>query len=106
MENEKNQVNIEIRPEIAKGTYSNLAIISHSRNEFIIDFATVLPGLNKPEVTNRIVMIPEHAKRLMHALIDNISKYESNFGHIDVPGMQPPQGTFNIADFNQNGKKS
>lgn len=106
MENEKNQVNIEICPEVAKGTYSNLAIISHSKNEFILDFATIFPGMNKPEVTNRIVMTPENSKRLMHALIDNISKYEANFGRIDLSSMQQPQGTFNIADFNQNGKKS
>ncbi len=102
MENEKNQVNIEIRPEVAKGTYSNLAIISHSKNEFIMDFATILPGMNKPEVTSRIVMIPEHAKRLMHALIDNISKYEANFGKISLG--EEPKATFNLADLQGSAK--
>lgn len=108
MENEKNQMNIEIRPEVARGNYSNLAIISHSHSEFIIDFATLLPGLGKTEVSNRIVMNPENAKRLMLALNENIAKFESNFGRIELQGMpsQQPQGTFNLADFNLNGKKS
>ena len=76
MANEK-EFKIELRPEVAKGSYSNLAIITHSHSEFIIDFATMLPGLPKPEVGNRIVMTPEHAKRLYLALQDNINKYES-----------------------------
>lgn len=104
MENDKKQLGIELNPEVATGTYSNLAVISHSHNEFVIDFATMLPGLPKAMVTNRIIMNPEHAKRLMNALIDNISKYESQFGTIEIPGQ--PQGTFNIADFNPNGAKS
>ncbi|MBQ9400452.1 MAG: DUF3467 domain-containing protein [Bacteroidales bacterium] len=103
MENEKKQLNIELRPEIAKGSYANLAIITHSRSEFILDFATVLPGIPKPEVGNRIVMTPEHAKRLLNALADNVSKYEANFGPIDLGG---PKGTFNLADFQNNGTKS
>ncbi|MDO5443522.1 MAG: DUF3467 domain-containing protein, partial [Bacteroidia bacterium] len=61
--NEKKQISLELKPEVAKGSYSNLAIISHSPTEFIIDFATMLPGLQKPEISNRIVMNPEHAKR-------------------------------------------
>lgn len=61
--NDKKQISLELKPEIAKGSYSNLAIISHSPSEFIIDFATMLPGLQKPEISNRIVMNPEHAKR-------------------------------------------
>lgn len=98
----QNQINLELKPEIAKGSYSNLAIISHSRSEFIIDFATTLPGLAKPEIGNRIVMTPEHAKRLMNALFDNISKYEAQFGLIDLGGSKNgPQGggTFNLGDF-------
>ena len=67
----KKQLNFELKPEIAQGTYSNLAIISHSRSEFIIDFAAMLPGLPKPEVRSRIVMTPEHCKRLLGALTDN-----------------------------------
>ncbi len=100
--NEKKQISLELKPEIAKGSYSNLAIISHSQSEFIIDFATVLPGLAKPEISNRIVMTPEHAKRLLNALADNINKFENQFGKIGA-GSEP-KGTFNLADFaNLNG---
>ena len=67
MANEK-EFSIELKPDVAKGTYSNLAIITHSRSEFVIDFASMLPGLPKPEVHNRIIMNPEHAKRLFLAL--------------------------------------
>ena len=66
--NEKKPFSLELKPEIARGSYSNLAIISHSPSEFVIDFATMLPGLQKPEISNRIVMNPEHAKRLLNAL--------------------------------------
>ena len=97
-------ISLELKPEVAKGSYSNLAIISHSRSEFIIDFATTLPGLQKPEIGNRIIMTPEHAKRLLNALTDNIGKYESQFGRIELPGS--PKATFNLADFNPNGTKS
>ena len=83
MANEK-ELSIELKPDVAKGTYSNLAIITHSRSEFIIDFASMLPGLPKPEVHNRIIMTPEHAKRLFMALQDNINKYESQHGPIDL----------------------
>lgn len=111
MENDTNkqQFSLEIKPEVAKGTYSNLAIITHSHSEFIIDFATILPGLPKPDITNRIVMTPEHAKRLMSALVDNISKYESTFGPIDMGGRNPQkENTFNLGDFTpfNGGKKS
>lgn len=109
-ENEKQEISLELRPEIAKGSYSNLAIITHSRSEFIIDFAEMLPGLPKPEITNRIIMTPEHAKRLLIALQDNLVKYESQFGIIDLnnPGGQHKGGTFNIEDFGpfNNGPKS
>ena len=97
----QNQISLELKPEVAKGSYSNLAIISHSRSEFIIDFATTLPGIAKPEIGNRIIMTPEHAKRLMNALFDNISKYEANFGVIDLSGGPKPQGgnTFDLGNF-------
>lgn len=95
MNNEKEQqMSIELKQDIAKGTYSNLAIITHSHSEFILDFATILPGLPKPEVGSRIVMTPEHAKRLLMALQDNIMKYESQNGPIVLPGE--PKGTFNL----------
>jgi hypothetical protein len=105
---EKKELSLEIRPEIAKGTYSNLAIITHSHSEFILDFATMLPGLPKPDINSRIVMTPEHAKRLLNALIDNVQKYESQFGQINV-GCAQQGGTFNLADlpnFGQGGAKS
>ena len=94
---EEKEIKIEIKPEIAKGTYSNLAIITHSHSEFIIDFATMLPGLQKPEVGNRIIMTPEHAKRLYLALQDNINKYENQHGQITLggePKTQFPMGGF------------
>lgn len=107
---EKKEISLEIRPEVAKGTYSNLAIITHSHSEFIIDFATILPGLPKPDISNRIVMTPEHAKRLLNALMDNVTKYESQFGLINLGGGQAQQGgTFNLGDlpqFGPNGAKS
>ncbi|MBO4475935.1 MAG: DUF3467 domain-containing protein [Bacteroidales bacterium] len=101
---ENKQLQLELKPEVAKGSYSNLAIISHSHSEFVIDFATMLPGLQKPEISNRILMTPEHAKRLLNALNDNIGKYENQFGRIELPGS--PKATFNLADFNPNGTKS
>lgn len=100
----QNQMSLELAPDVAIGEYSNLAIITHSHSEFILDFATMLPGLAKPQVRNRIVMTPEHAKRLMNALIDNVGKYESNFGTIDMDGE--PRGTININDFNPGGARS
>jgi len=104
---DKPQLNIEIKPEVASGNYSNLAVISHSHSEFIIDFAQMMPGLAKPNVCSRIIMAPEHAKRLMNALIDNVGKYEQQFGQIEL-GSQAPRGTFNVADLinNGNGSKS
>ena len=102
MANEK-EFKIELKPEIAKGSYSNLAIITHSHSEFIIDFATLLPGIQKPEVSNRIIMTPEHAKRLFLALQDNINKYESQFGPISLGGEQPKQ-TFPMGGFGGGAK--
>ena len=103
--NENKQLSLELKPEIASGKYSNLAIISHSHSEFVIDFAAMLPG-GKNEVGSRIIMTPEHAKRLMSALIDNVGKYEAQFGKIELPGQPQPGATFNLADFNPNGTKS
>ncbi len=78
----KKQINIELKEDIAQGTYSNLAIITHSTSEFILDFVRVMPGIPKAEVKSRIILTPEHAKRLLLALKDNISKYESINGQI------------------------
>lgn len=87
MENQKNdhQLQIELKEEVAQGTYANLAIITHSSSEFIVDFVRVMPGLPKAGVQSRIVMTPEHAKRLMFALQDNVMKYERAFGPIRMP---------------------
>lgn len=80
----QNQLNVELTEEMGQGIYSNLAIISHSTSEFIIDFARVLPGLSKAGVKSRIILTPEHAKRLLIALQDNVVKYESQNGPIKV----------------------
>lgn len=101
MANEK-EFSIELKQDVAKGTYSNLAIITHSHSEFIIDFATMLPGLPKPEVGSRIIMTPEHAKRLFLALQDNINKYENQNGQITIPGE--PKATFPMGGFGGGAK--
>ncbi|HET9054871.1 MAG TPA: DUF3467 domain-containing protein [Cyclobacteriaceae bacterium] len=79
---QQNQINIELSEEIAEGIYSNLAMIAHSNSEFVIDFIKLMPGVPKARVKARIVVTPEHAKRLLHALKDNIDKYEASFGTI------------------------
>ena len=95
MENQKKgnneHVQIELSEDIAQGIYSNLAVISHSSSEFIIDFIRVLPGLPKAKVQSRIILAPEHAKLLCRALKENIAKYEQSFGIIHVSdGLIPP----------------
>ena len=77
-----NQINIELSEEVAEGEYANLAMIAHSNSEFVIDFIRLMPGVPKAKVKSRIVITPEHAKRLLNALNDNIQKYESTFGAI------------------------
>jgi len=89
----QNQINIELKEEIAQGIYSNLAIISHSSSEFILDFIRIMPGMPKADVKARIVLTPEHAKRLLIALGDNMGKFEANYGHVKIeergPGFPP-----------------
>lgn len=80
---------IELKEEVAEGVYANLAIITHSSSEFILDFVRVMPGMPKAGVKSRIVLAPEHAKRLLRALEDNIGKYERSFGPIRMPDEQP-----------------
>ncbi|GHT72352.1 hypothetical protein FACS189456_0630 [Bacteroidia bacterium] len=80
----KQELNIELNEKVAQGTYSNLAIITHSNSEFIVDFANMLPGLPKVPVVSRIILTPEHAKRLMLALNDNIVKFENTRGKINT----------------------
>jgi hypothetical protein len=81
-EQNQNQLNIELSEEIAEGIYSNLAIITHSNSEFVVDFIKLMPGVPKAKVKSRIVLTPQHAKRLMKALKDNISKFEQAHGAI------------------------
>lgn len=84
------QLNIELTEEIADGIYSNLAILTHSHAEFIIDFIKIVPGAPKAKVKSRIIMTPQHAKRLMRALEENVAKYEQSFGEIVDHGQNQP----------------
>lgn len=88
-EQNENQLNIELSEEIAEGIYSNLAIITHSNSEFVLDFIRVMPGVPKARVKSRIILTPEHAKRLLSALEDNIEKYETINGRIKVQPDHP-----------------
>jgi len=94
---EEKQIQIELKPDVAGGTYSNLAVITHSNCEFVIDFAQLLPGMQKAQVANRVIMAPEHAKRLLAALQDNVMKYEQQYGKIELQDPRKPGGT--IAPF-------
>jgi len=84
-----NQINIELPEDIADGIYSNLAIITHSNSEFIVDFVKMMPGLPKAKVKSRIVLTPQHAKRLLKSLADNVKKFEAQHGKIaEKEGLQ------------------
>jgi hypothetical protein len=88
---QQNQINIEITEDVAEGTYANLAIITHSHAEFVIDFVNVMPGTPKSKVKSRIIFTPQHAKRFMKALIENINRYEGANGPIkDLEEVQIP----------------
>ena len=89
-ENKKEGLNIELGEDVAAGTYSNLAIINHSPSEFIVDFIQMMPGVPKAKVKSRVILTPQHAKRLMKAMIDNISKYEDQFG--EITDVDPNKG--------------
>ena len=75
-------INIELDESIAQGSYSNLVIVNHSPTEFVLDFINVMPGTPKAKVRSRIILTPQHAKRFLSALEENLSKYESSFGEI------------------------
>ena len=91
MANQKdNQLQIDIAPEVARGVHSNFAIISHSRAEFIIDLASSLPGSPKAQVVSRVVLAPEHAKRLLLALQENVMRYEKEHGQIPLESAAKP----------------
>ena len=84
----QNQINIELPEDVAEGIYSNLAIISHSHSEFVVDFIRMMPNVPKAKVKARVVLTPQHAKRLLRALAENVKKFESQFGVIaenDLP---------------------
>jgi hypothetical protein len=90
IKNPANQINIEISDEVGEGIYSNLAIITHSPAEFIVDFVKMMPGVPKAKVKSRIILTPQHAKRLYKALKENVAKYEAMHGEIkdsegDIP---------------------
>ncbi|MCK9480506.1 MAG: DUF3467 domain-containing protein [Bacteroidia bacterium] len=84
-----NQLDIELSEEVAEGIYSNLAIITHSNSEFIIDFVKILPGIPKGKVKSRIILTPQHAKRLLAALSDNMKRFEDNFGEVESNNNPP-----------------
>ncbi len=88
-EQNNNQLNIELTEDVAEGVYANLAIITHSSSEFVLDFIRVMPGVPKARVKSRVVLTPEHAKRLLSALEDNIEKYEEAHGRIKIQNDPP-----------------
>lgn len=96
--NQQNQVQIQLKPEVASGEYSNLVMINHSSSEFIIDFAHMFP-IVPPQVFSRVIMAPEHAKRLLYALQENIRHYEREFGEIKLPQPKGQQGGLTATPF-------
>ena len=88
-QNKKGQLNIELDEKVAEGTYSNLAIINHSVSEFVVDFVNIMPGAPKSKVKSRIILTPQHAKRLVKALNDNVRRFEAAHGEIK-DYEQPP----------------
>ena len=89
--NQPAQLNLEISEEMAEGTYANLAIVTHSHAEFVVDFVNIMPGTPKSKVKSRIILTPQHAKRIMKILIDNIERFEKVNGEIkDLEEIQVP----------------
>ena len=89
-EQDPTQLQIELSPEMADGIYSNLAIINHSNSEFVVDFIQMMPGLPQARVKSRVILTPQHAKRLVKALTENVGRYEASHGEIaetELPGM-------------------
>ena len=94
-----NQLQIEVGPDVAQGVYVNFALVAHSSSEFVMDLASVLPGLQKATVRTRVILAPEHAKRLAMALQENIARYEQEFGKIQIPNSKPRTiSPFNIGN--------
>ena len=90
------KLNIEMPEELAGGVYSNLAVVTHSQTEFVLDFIQVMPGTPKAKVRSRIVLAPQHAKRVMKALMGNVSKFESQHGEIVVGNTEEPAFPVNL----------
>jgi hypothetical protein len=86
----QNQINIELPEDVAEGVYANLAIISHSNAEFVVDFVRMVPNVPKAKVKSRIILTPQHAKRLLRALADNVKKFEAQHGRIKEIEQAPP----------------
>ena len=91
---EEQKLNINLSPEVAEGTYSNLAIVAHSSSEFVVDFVRMMPGQKNANVQSRIIMTPENTKKLLFALQENLAKYEKQFGAIKLNGTPAPGSTF------------
>ena len=91
-----NQINIELGEDVADGVYSNLAIITHSSSEFVLDFVRVMPGMPKAKVKSRVILTPQHAKRLLLALQDNLKKFEEVNGKIDGGSNNTPPFPMNF----------
>ena len=87
----ENKIEFELDPVVAQGHYYNFVVIAHSPSEVILDFASILPGMAKAKVSNRIILTPEHAKRLLLSLQENLHNYESKFGTINISqgGFKP-----------------
>jgi hypothetical protein len=88
------QINIELPEDKAQGVYSNLVAINHSPTEFVVDFIQMMPGVPKAKVQSRVILTPEHAKRLLQALGENVTRYEQNFGNVQT--HEPPQVPLNF----------
>ena len=101
-DNKQQGLQIEMAPDVAQGEYANFAIITHSSSDFVLDFARVLPGVPKAAVKSRVILAPEHAKRLLGALQENIMRYERTFGTIKLPQPASAEGR-TIAPFNVKG---
>lgn len=93
----KGQLNIELDADVAQGIYSNLAIINHSQSEFVIDFVSIMPGVPKSKVKSRIVLTPQHAKRFLKAMHDNVARFEKQNGEIKENKQAPMPITFGPA---------
>ena len=91
-ENNNNQqggLQMELPQDVAQGQYANFAIITHSSSDFVLDFARILPAVPKAQIKSRVILAPEHAKRLLQALQENVMRYEAQFGKIQIPNQQP-----------------